>query len=196
MFKIVSLLLTGVFIMTVVPFSTASEIEAKKTPAALNFKMQTLDGTEVDLGKYLGKVVVVVNVASKCGLTPQYKQLQDLQKKYGEQGLVVVGFPCNQFRSQEPGTAKEIKEFCKVNYGVTFDLFDKIEVNGENACALYKHLTALNTRPVGAGAISWNFEKFIIGRDGKVLARFSPRTKPDTPEVLKVIKSELAKESE
>jgi glutathione peroxidase len=145
-----------------------------------------------DLSKYRGNVVLIVNVASKCGLTPQYKQLQALNEKHAKDGLVILGFPCNQFLSQEPGTADEIKDFCRVNYGVSFDMFAKVEVNGDGACDLYKNLTALDTKPVGPGKISWNFEKFIIGRNGKILARFSPRTKPDDPEVLKVIEAELA----
>ena len=165
----------------------------KKVPAALNFKMNMLDGKEVDLSKYDGKVVMIVNVASQCGLTPQYEQLQALHKKYAEKGLAIVGFPCNQFGQQEPGTADEIREFCRAKYDVTFDLFGKIDVNGDDACPLYKYLTALDTKPTGAGKISWNFEKFIVNRHGEVVARFAPRTKPDDPEVLKVIEAELAK---
>jgi glutathione peroxidase len=147
--------------------------------------MKTLAGKDVELSKYQGKVVLVVNVASKCGLTPQYEQLQALHKKYAKQGLAVVGFPCNQFLGQEPGTAEEIQEFCRVNYGVKFDLFAKIEVNGEGACPLYKYLTKLETKPKGPGKITWNFEKFLIGRNGEVVARFAPKTKPDAPEVVK-----------
>lgn len=165
----------------------------KKTPAALDFKMTSLDGKEVELGKYAGKVVLVVNVASKCGLTPQYEQLQALHKKYADAGLAILGFPSNQFREQEPGTAAEIREFCSAKYGVTFDLFDKINVNGDGAAPFYKHLTALDTKPVGAGEISWNFEKFLIDRQGHVVARFAPRTKPDDPEVVKAIEAALAK---
>ncbi len=171
----------------------AAETAADKTPAALDFTMKSLDGKEVDLSKYQGQVVMVVNVASKCGLTRQYEQLQALHEKYGSQGLAILGFPCNQFLAQEPGTAEEIQQFCRVNYGVTFPLFAKIEVNGEDAAPLYKHLTALDTEPKGPGKIDWNFEKFIIGRNGEVVARFAPRTKPDAPEVIKVIEAELAK---
>jgi glutathione peroxidase len=167
--------------------------EERATPAALNFKMKALDGGEVDLGKYLGKVVLVVNVASKCGLTPQYEELQQLHEEHAEQGLAVLGFPCNQFGKQEPGTADEIRQFCSENYGVTFDMFAKVDVNGEGACDLYKYLTSLDTKPAGAGKISWNFEKFVIGRDGQVVARFAPRTKPDAPEVMEVLKDQLAK---
>lgn len=173
--------------------SNAIEKETKKVPKPLSLTMKSLSGKDIDLGTYQGKVVMIVNVASKCGLTPQYKQLQALQDKFGKDGLAILGFPCNQFLSQEPGTADEIQEFCRVNYGVTFDMFAKIEVNGDGACELYKSLTALDTKPVGPGKISWNFEKFIIGRNGEVVARFGPRTKPDDPEVLKVVEAELAK---
>lgn len=159
----------------------------------LKFKMKSLDGQDVDLAKYEGKVVMFVNVASKCGLTPQYEQLQALHEKYADQGLAILGFPCNQFGGQEPGTAEEIQEFCKANYGVTFDLFEKVEVNGDGASELYKMLTALETKPVGPGKISWNFEKFLVDRNGMVVARFGPKTKPDDPEVTKAIEAELAK---
>ncbi len=160
----------------------------------ISFKMQSLDGKEVELTKkYKGKVLLVVNVASKCGLTPQYTDLEALNEKYAAKGLCVLGFPCNQFGQQEPGTASEIREFCTTKYGVKFDMFDKIEVNGDGACPLYKHLTALPTLPKGTGAITWNFEKFLVGRDGKVVARFAPRTKPTDPELVKAIEAELAK---
>ena len=131
-------------------------------------------------------------MASECGLTPQYEQLQALHEKYGEQGLAVLGFPCNQFGLQEPGTAAEIQEFCQTQYGVKFDMFAKIDVNGDKACPLYKHLTALDTKPKGAGKISWNFEKFVIDRKGNVVARFSPPTRPDSEEVTTLIERELA----
>jgi len=173
--------------------SHAAEQGVAKVPAALNFKMDSLDGKEIDLSQYQGKVVLVVNVASKCGFTPQYEQLQAIYQKYGPKGFVVLGFPCNQFKAQEPGTAKEIKEFCRINYGVTFPLFAKIEVNGDGACPLYKHLTSMDTKPKGPGKIDWSLEKFLIGRNGQVVARFAPKTKPDAPEVIKVIEAELAK---
>jgi glutathione peroxidase len=162
-------------------------------PKPLSFTMKSLDGKDIDLSDYEGKVVLIVNVASKCGLTPQYDQLQALHEKYADDGLAVLGFPCNQFLGQEPGSAEEIMEFCRVNYGVTFDMFAKVEVNGDGACDLYNTLTALDTEPVGPGKISWNFEKFVVGRNGEALARFSPRTKPDDPELVKVIEAELAK---
>jgi glutathione peroxidase len=167
---------------------------ASQEKSALEFKMDSLEGEQVDLAKYKGKVVLIVNVASKCGLTPQYEQLQQLHEKYADKGLAILGFPCNQFAGQEPGTAAEIQEFCKKNYGVGFDLFAKVDVNGEKACDLYKLLTATETKPTGAGDISWNFEKFVLDREGNVVGRFGPKTKPDAPEVVAVIEDELKKE--
>ena len=193
MFRILTAVSMLTVVLGMVVSSDGAEKEVKKVPAVLNFKMKALGGKEVDLSQYQGKVVMIVNVASKCGLTPQYEQLQALHEKYSEKGLAILGFPCNQFMAQEPGTANEIKQFCRVNYGVTFDLFAKIEVNGDSACPLYKHLTTLATKPKGPGKISWNFEKFIVGRSGEVVARFAPPTKPDDPEVLKVIEAELEK---
>ena len=194
MFKHVLFLLIAVVALPGCSSSNANDQESTKVSKPLSFTMKALDGKDVDLGKYQGKVVLIVNVASKCGLTPQYEQLQALHDKYSEKGLAILGFPCNQFLWQEPGTAEQIQEFCRVNYGVTFDMFAKVNVKGDEACDLYKTLTALDTEPVGPGKISWNFEKFVIGRDGEVVARFSPRTKPDDPAVLKVIEAELAKE--
>ena len=167
---------------------------AEQEASALRFKMQSLAGEDVDLARYEGKVVMIVNVASKCGFTRQYEQLQALHEKYAERGLAVLGFPCNQFLGQEPGSAEEIDEFCRANYGVTFDMFAKVDVNGPNACELYRLLTSIDAPPKGAGKIGWNFEKFILDRDGFVVARFGSKTKPDAPEVVAVIERELAKE--
>jgi glutathione peroxidase len=169
-----------------------SKDDAKATP--LNLEMETLDGKKVNLAeKYKGKVVLLVNVASKCGLTPQYEQLQALHEKYAEQGLAIVGVPSNQFGKQEPGSAAEISEFCEKNYGVEFDLLAKVDVNGDNATPLYKYLTSKEKNKDFAGKITWNFEKFLFNRDGQVVARFAPKTKPDAPEVVKAIETELAK---
>jgi glutathione peroxidase len=164
----------------------------KQEETVLRFKMKSLAGEEVDLANYQGKVVMIVNVASKCGYTGQYEQLQQLHEKYSSQGLAILGFPCNQFLGQEPGSAGEIQAFCRTTYGVTFDMFAKVEVNGENACELYKFLTSLDTKPKGAGKIGWNFEKFLIDRTGMVVARFGAGTKPDAPEVVAIIERELA----
>ncbi len=162
-------------------------------PAALNFTVKSLDGKEVALSKYQGKVVLVVNVASQCGATPQYAPLQDLQKTFQNDGLVVLGFPSNQFGQQEPGSAAEIQEFCTSKYNVTFDMFAKIDVNGEKADPFYQYLTGAETNPQFAGKIGWNFEKFLIGRDGKVVARFKTDIDPDSEDVVAAIKKELAK---
>jgi glutathione peroxidase len=171
----------------------ASADAEDKTPAALNFKMKSISGQDVNLADYQGKVLLVVNVASKCGLTPQYEELEALHEKYSDKGLAVLGFPCNQFGKQEPGTDAEIAEFCSATYNVKFPMFSKIDVNGESAAPLYKYLKALDTKPKGEGEISWNFEKFVIGKNGDVVARFAPRTAPDAPEVLAVLEAELAK---
>ena len=158
---------------------------------ALDFKMKNIDGETVDLEDYEGKVVLIVNVASRCGLTPQYKGLQALYDQYKEKGLVILGFPCNQFGSQEPGTDSDIKSFCSTKYSVTFPMFSKIDVNGDEACPLYKKLTSEETKPKGAGKVSWNFEKFLVDTDGHLAARFSPRTAPDDSELVKKIESLL-----
>ena len=169
-----------------------SAAEEAKVPAALKFKMKTLAGKEIKLNQYRGQVVLIVNVASECGLTDQYQQLQALHEKYSSLGLKVIGVPCNQFGAQEPGTAREIQAFCKKNYGVTFDLLAKVDVNGEKACGLYKHLTQVQTKPKGPGKIGWNFEKFVLDRKGTIIGRFDPQTKPDDATVLKLITAALA----
>ena len=184
-----SLFLVAVFAILIGTSAIAEE--EKEVPTALNFKMKSLEGKEVDLAKYRGEVVLMVNVASECGLTPQYRQLQELHKKYGKQGLAVLGFPCNQFGNQEPGSAKEIRTFCATQYGVTFPMFAKVKVNGKEASQLYQHLKQLPTKPKGPGEISWNFEKFLLNRKGEVVARYEPRTPPDAPEVIRAIEAEL-----
>jgi glutathione peroxidase len=169
----------------------------KKVPAVLNFKMKKLDGKPGNLADYQGKVVLMVNVASQCGLTPQYTQLEKLHEQYGEKGLAVLGFPANEFASQEPGTDEEISTFCTSKYDVKFDMFSKVVVkkldDGPEPCPLYKHLTSKETDPKFAGPITWNFEKFLIGRNGEIVARFAPTVKPDSEEVIKAIETELAK---
>ena len=160
----------------------------------LDREMQTLDGKNINLAeKYKGKVVLLVNVASRCGLTPQYEQLEALHDKYADAGLAIVGVPCNQFKNQEPGTAAEIAQFCRTKYGVEFDLLAKVDVNGPQAAPLYKHLTSKETNPKFAGEITWNFEKFLFNRQGQLVARFAPRVKPDAPEVVNATEAELAK---
>ncbi len=185
-----TLLLAGVVAAAV---SAAAADAADDKPAALNFTMKSIKGDDVNLADYKGKVLLVVNVASKCGLTPQYEELESLHEKYGQKGLAVLGFPCNQFGKQEPGTDAEIAEFCSATYKVKFPMFSKVDVNGEKAAPLYKHLTSLDTKPKGKGDVAWNFEKFVIGKNGEVVARFAPKTAPDSKEVLEVIEAELAK---
>jgi glutathione peroxidase len=153
--------------------------------------VKTLVGEDSTLGALAGKTLLVVNVASKCGLTPQYTALEELHARLAPRGFSVVGFPCNQFGGQEPGTAEEIEQFCSTTYGVTFPIFEKIEVNGPDRHPIYDELTAVPDASGDAGDIQWNFEKFVLGPDGAVVARFRPRTVPDDPEVLSVIESNL-----
>ena len=153
--------------------------------------VKTLSGEDSSLGALAGKTLLVVNVASKCGLTPQYAALEALHERLADRGFSVVGFPCNQFMGQEPGTAEEIEEFCSTTYGVTFPMFEKIEVNGEGRHPIYDELTAVPDDDGAAGDVQWNFEKFLLGPDGTVLARFRPRTVPDDPEVLAAIEKHL-----
>lgn len=162
------------------------------TPAVLDFEMDTLTGKATRLDKYHGDVVLIVNVASQCGLTKQYKQLQKLHEDYADMGLSILGFPANNFGKQEPGSDDEIATFCEKNYGVQFDMFAKISVAGDDQAPLYTFLTSEKTNPQFAGKIGWNFEKFLVSREGKVIARFAPRTKPDAEEVIKAIEDALA----
>ena len=150
-----------------------------------------LDGTPNALAAAEGKVTLVVNVASKCGLTPQYEGLEALQKKYADRGFTVVGVPCNQFMGQEPGSPEEIATFCSSTYGVTFPLTEKVDVNGENRHPLYAQLTPIADAEGADGDIRWNFEKFLVGRDGNVIARFSPRVVPDDAALVTAIESAL-----
>lgn len=167
--------------------------DAAEKSEVLDHKAQTLAGKEVDLSKYDGKVVLIVNVASRCGATPQYEALQRLHETYKDRGLVVLGFPCNQFGRQEPGTAAEIREFCTANYGVTFDMFSKVDVNGPDASPLYQHLTSEETNPEFAGNVRWNFEKFLISKDGKIVNRFRTGVQPNSDVVIAAIEKELRK---
>ena len=159
----------------------------------LGFRMETIDGLEMDLSLHKGKVILMVNVASKCGLTPQYEALQRIYEKYKDQGFVIFGFPANNFRNQEPGTNEEIRQFCTLNYGVNFPLFAKISVAGDDKHPLYAFLTSQKTNPNFGGEIQWNFTKFLIGRDGQVIARFEPRTTPDSQEITTAIETALKK---
>jgi len=160
-------------------------------PTLHDFTMKTIDGEQHSLAEFKDKVLLVVNVASKCGLTPQYTDLEKLHEELAPRGFAVVGFPCNQFAGQEPGTDAEVKTFCSTTYGVTFPLFSKVDVNGPSRAPLYAWLTGQNAQPEGAGDIKWNFGKFVVDKQGKVVARFDPTTKPDAPELKQVIEKAL-----
>jgi glutathione peroxidase len=151
--------------------------------------VKTLDGKPTSLAEYRGKTLLLVNVASKCGLTPQYEGLERLQKKYSARGFEVLGFPCNQFNGQEPGSPEEIKKFCSLNYGITFPIFEKIEVNGSGRHPIYTGLTRNPDVAGEAGDIEWNFEKFLISPDGKHITRFRPKTEPEDPSVVAAIEA-------
>jgi len=144
-----------------------------------NFSCKDVDGNEKNLSELQGKVTLIVNTASKCGFTPQYKGLEDLYQKYKDQGLEVLGFPCNQFGNQEPGSNNEIEEFCTLNYGVTFPMFSKVDVNGDSADPLFKFLTSNKKGLLGSSKIKWNFTKFLVDKDGNPVKRFAPTTTPE-----------------
>jgi glutathione peroxidase len=154
-----------------------------------DFTVKTIDGKEQSLGDYRGKALLVVNVASRCGLTPQYAALQALHAEYAPCGFAVLGFPCNQFAGQEPGSDADVKAFCSTSYGVTFPMYSKIDVNGKGRAPLYTWLTAQATKPDGPGDIKWNFAKFLVDRSGQVAARFEPRTTPTAPELKQALEN-------
>jgi glutathione peroxidase len=164
---------------------------AEQARSVLDFTLQGIDGMETPLRQFQGKVLLLVNTASKCGFTPQYKTFEEIYKRYKDQGLVILGFPANNFLWQEPGTNQEIKQFCLINYGVSFPMFAKISVAGKDIDPLYKFLVDKETNPRFAGKISWNFTKFLVDRKGEVVARFAPRTVPDDPEVIAAIEKAL-----
>jgi glutathione peroxidase len=180
----VSLLLT----MT----ATAQMKNGGKVPEVLNFTMNNINGTPVNLSKYQGKVLLIVNTASQCGFTYQYEGLEILHKRYEARGLNILGFPSNDFGQQEPGTNSQIQQFCQANYGVEFDMFSKVEVLGTDKVPLFNYLTSPKTSKF-PGEIEWNFEKFLIGRDGQILARFKSDVEPESPEMTKAIETALAK---
>jgi len=155
------------------------------------FTMKDIDGKDVKLDAYKGKVVMIVNTASKCGLTPQYEGLQNLYDKYKDKGFVVLGFPANNFMGQEPGTEKEIKEFCNLKYNVSFPMFSKISVKGEDQHPFYTFLTDKQSNSESDGDITWNFEKFLADKNGRIIGRFSPKTLPDAPEIVEAIEKAL-----
>ncbi len=157
----------------------------------LDTSIAHLDGTPGSIGEHAGKTLLLVNVASKCGLTPQYTGLEQLQKTYADRGFTVLGFPCNQFGGQEPGTAEEIETFCSATYGVTFPMYEKIDVNGSGRHPLYEQLTAVPDADGSAGDIQWNFEKFLVSPTGEVVGRFRPRTEPQDPQLVAALEAQL-----
>ena len=186
-FSLSALLAVGLG-LGVPPMNEAAAEE--KVPAALNFTMKDINGKDVHLASFHGKVLLIVNVASECGLTPQYKQLQALYEKYNKEGLVIIGVPANEFGAQEPGTNEEIKAFCEKNYKVTFPMMAKVVVKGKDICPLYEYLTTKTDKQF-QGPISWNFAKFLINRKGEVVGRFEPRTSPDDKSIVEAIEREL-----
>ncbi|MFE2263542.1 glutathione peroxidase [Streptomyces griseosporeus] len=158
----------------------------------LGVEIGALTGGSADLAQYAGQVVLIVNVASRCGLTSQYAGLEKLHEQYSGRGFTVLGVPCNQFLGQEPGSAEEIAEFCSATYGVTFPMTEKVEVNGENRHPLYTRLVDFPDAEGHTGDIRWNFEKFLLGRDGTVVARFSPQTEPDADEIVSAVEAQLS----
>jgi glutathione peroxidase len=160
--------------------------------ALYDIPIHTLQGTDAKLGDYAGKTLLLVNVASKCGLTPQYEGLERLQTTYSDRGFSVIGFPCNQFMGQEPGTAEEIEQFCSTTYGVTFPLMEKIEVNGEGRHPIYAELTEKADAEGKAGDITWNFEKFLVSPKGDIVARYRPQVEPEDAAVVNDIEAQLA----
>jgi glutathione peroxidase len=161
------------------------------TVALYDIPLKTLSGEPASLAEQKGKVLLIVNVASKCGLTPQYTGLERLHERYGDRGFSVLGFPCNQFGAQEPGSPEEIATFCSTTYGVTFPLFEKLEVNGDGRHPVYQELTAVADAEGKAGDIQWNFEKFLVSADGEIVGRFRPLVDPEAPELVAAIEAQL-----
>lgn len=170
----------------------ADPATAPAKPDALNFTVKDIDGKDVELTTYKGKVLLVLNVASKCGNTPQYEGLQKVYTKYKDKGLVVMGFPANNFGGQEPGSELQIKEFCTSTYHVDFPLFAKVSVKGNDIAPLFKYLTAQESKPLSKGDVAWNFEKFLISREGKLVGRFGNKMQPEDATITKAIETELA----
>jgi glutathione peroxidase len=187
--------LTGIAVLSsvLVPITIVSAADDSKKPmSVLDFHLKDIDGKDVDLAQYKGSVLLIVNTASQCGYTPQYKDMEAVYEKYKEKGFEVLAFPANQFGSQEPGSNAQIKEFCSSKYKVNFPLFAKIVVKGEGMDPLYEFLTSDKTNPKFSGPIPWNFTKFLVNRKGEVIARFQPKDKPTSKTVTKAIDQALA----
>lgn len=176
--NIFAIAILGLLVLVGLNAADTNSEDKMENKSIYDFSVKTIDGKQISLKDFSGKVILIVNVASKCGFTPQYEGLEDLYKKYKEQGFVILGFPCNQFGSQEPGTNEEIKTFCTTTYGVTFPMFDKIDVNGDNTSPLYKFLKTKAPGILSTKDIKWNFTKFLIDKNGNVVERFAPATTP------------------
>ncbi len=179
------------YFLTLLVLSLAVLPNMSQAASVYDFSLNSIDGKSTSLSTYKGKVILIVNVASKCGNTPQYKDLQAMYEKYQSKGLVILGFPANNFAGQEPGTDSEIASFCQKNYGVTFPIFSKISVKGSDQAPLYTYLTASNSNPKFPGQVTWNFEKFLIGKNGEILNRFNPKEKPSSDSIIKAIEAVL-----
>ncbi len=183
------LAITGLFALIAAVPGPPEEKKMEPQSKIYSFVMKTIDGKDKSLSDYKGKVLMLVNVASKCGYTPQYKGLEEIYKKYKDRGFMILGFPANNFLSQEPGTDQEIKKFCTLNYGVTFDMFSKISVKGSDQNPLYAYLTKDSPVP---GDVKWNFQKYLVDKNGNIVARYMPATKPIDKEVVSEIEKLLA----
>jgi glutathione peroxidase len=182
---------TAVFAFSLSSRASATPGSGEKMNSIYDFSLKDIDHKEVNLSQYRGKVVLVVNVASRCGYTPQYEGLQKVYMKYKDRGFVILGFPANNFMAQEPGTDEEIKTFCSAKYNVTFPIFSKISVKGDDIHPLYKFLTSKETNPEFSGDIKWNFSKFLIDKNGKIIARFEPKVTPESDPVIQAIEKAL-----
>jgi glutathione peroxidase len=186
--KVLSIACAGIFILSSAIMAQIQEKEMEQQPKVYSFVMKTIDGKDKPLSDYKGKVLMLVNVASKCGHTPQYKGLEELFEKYKDKGFMVLGFPANNFLWQEPGSDEEIKKFCTLTYGVTFDMFSKINVKGDDQHPLYQFLTKESPVP---GAVKWNFQKYLVDRKGNVVERIEPGTEPSDKEVIERVEKLL-----
>jgi len=189
-------LFSGIALLLVVTLiinsgSMGNDMERAEIKSIYHITVKDIDGKDVKLEQFKGNVLLIVNVASKCGFTPQYEGLQKIYSKYKDQGFIVLGFPANNFLGQEPGTNEQIKQFCSTKFNVTFPMFSKISVKGKDKAPLYKYLTEKETNPEFAGEISWNFNKFLVDKSGKIIARFGSRTKPENKELIDAIKKAL-----
>jgi len=187
----VALVCAAVFAISVSSRASGKPDSGATMNSIYDFSLEDIDHKEVNLGQYRGKVVMMVNVASRCGYTPQYEGLQKLYLKYKDRGFVILGFPANNFMAQEPGTDEEIKTFCSTKYSVTFPIFSKISVKGDDIHPLYKFLSSKETNPDFGGEIKWNFSKFLVDKSGKIIARFEPKVTPESDPVIQAIEKAL-----